>query len=123
MTNFEKADLELTKLHNYCFTHRDVIDASWCAKVIDEVRQLLPETPQAVNRKLVEALERINHLATVQLNDLSREYYLTNRGDIAAESRKALSAAALPQATPTPRCVGYAGGCDGDLVGERHEEN
>lgn len=37
------------------------------------------------------ALERINHLATVELNGTTVPYYVTNRGDIAAESRKAIT--------------------------------
>jgi hypothetical protein len=31
----------LTKLGNYLLAHQNVIDASWCAKVIDEARQEL----------------------------------------------------------------------------------
>jgi hypothetical protein len=46
-----------------------------------------------VAAELINALERINHLATVELNGIDKVYYVTNRGDIAAESRKALAKA------------------------------
>lgn len=40
--------------------------------------------------RLEKALREINRLATCELNGMKREYYVTNRGDIAAVSRAAL---------------------------------
>lgn len=52
------------------------------------------ESAESTIRELKQAVERINHLATVELNGTERAYYVTNRGDIAAESRAALESLA-----------------------------